>query len=219
MFYWIIKGLAWPIVTIYLRFRRSGKTRVPERGPCIVVANHASYLDPAVLGSASPRKLHFLINRRVYRYLPLRWFYYMMDAVPVSTDRADLAALRRALQVLEAGGAVGVFPEGARMKDGQVGEGKIGFAFLAARSGAPVIPAAIVGAHQAMPVGSSFPRPRPVRVIFGEEMRYDGLEGRARRSDLEAFADRVMSRISELASDSPPRGAPAVVGAVEGESR
>lgn len=219
MFYWVIKGLAWPIVTIYLRFRRSGKTLVPGRGACIVAANHSSYLDPAVLGSASPRKLHFLINRRIYQYPSLRWFYYMMDSVPVSTDRADLPALRRALQVLEAGGAVGVFPEGGRQKDGQLTEGKIGFAFLAARSGAVVIPAAILGAHQAMPVGSSFPRPRPVRVIFGEPMRYEGREGRARRSDLEAFADQVMSRISSLASASDPGDEAAVVGAVEGESR
>lgn len=198
MFYWLVKGLAWPVVRIYLRFRRYGKPKLPLRGPCIVVANHASYLDAICLGSACPRRLRFLISHDIYRMLRLRWFYFMMGAIPLRTGGADTRALRRALAVLESGGAVGIFPEGQRMKDGTLGEGKMGVAFLASRSGAPVIPAAIVGAHKAMPVGAMIPRPHRVRVFFGDPILFRAGGERARREELMEFANTLMSTIADL---------------------
>lgn len=203
-FYWLIKGLAWPVVRLLFRFRRIDKERVPLDGPCIVVANHTSYLDAICLGSASRRRLRFLINAEIYDLLRLRWFYYMMGSIPLRTDGADTGALRTALHTLRAGGGVGIFPEGQRMPDGSMGEGKVGVAFLASRSGAPVIPAAIIGAHKAMPVGAALPRLHPIRVAFGEPLRFPGGTRKPRREELEAFADRVMAAISGLGA---PRGA------------
>ncbi len=202
MFYWFIKGLAWPILRIYLRFRRHGKDRVPAAGACIVVANHTSYLDPICLGSACPRRLRFLISEDIYRLLRLRWFYFMMGAIPLRTDGAHTRALRQALSVLRSGSAVGIFPEGQRMEDGSPGEGKMGVAFLASRSGAPVVPAAIVGAHKAMPVGTLVPRPLRVRVFFGEPIPFPAGDGKARKEDLLTFANRVMEAIADLAQGS-----------------
>jgi len=203
MFYWLIKGLAWPIVRLYLRFRRSDKERVPRKGPCIVVANHSSYLDAICLGSACPRKLHFLISIDIYRMLGLRWLYFLMGTIPLRTDGADTRAMKTALDVLRRGGAIGVFPEGQRMRDGRLGEGKIGVAFLAARSGAPVVPAAIIGAYDAMPVGALVPRPRPVRVAFGDPLEYPEKGRVAGREDLLAFANHVMQAIADLGAPAP----------------
>ena len=205
IFYWFVKGLAWPVVRAYLGFRRHDKARVPARGACIVVANHSSYLDAICLGSACPRRLNFLIADEIYRLWRLRWFYYMMGAIPLRTEGADTRALRRALEVLESGGAVGIFPEGRRMPDGSIGEGKMGAAFLAWRSGAPVIPAAIVGAHHAMPVGSAFPKPRRIRVFFGEVIRFPEAERKARREALVGFADQLMEAVSALVQTSGER--------------
>jgi 1-acyl-sn-glycerol-3-phosphate acyltransferase len=209
MFYWFIKGLAWPLVTVYLRFRRRGVERVPRRGPCILVANHSSYLDAICLGSASPRKVRFLISDEIYRMWRLRWFYYMMDAIPLRTGGSDAAALRRAMDVLRSGGVVGIFPEGQRMRDGRLGEGKMGVAFLAARSGAPVVPTAILGAHAAMPVGAAFPRPRPVRVVFGSPLAFSAGGAARRKEALAGFANLVMESIAALAEGQggPGRGA------------
>jgi len=197
-FYWFVKGLAWPVIRMYFRFRRYGKTKVPSAGACIVVANHASYLDAICLGSASPRRLRFLISRDIYGLLRLRWFYFMMGAIPLRTEGADTRALRTALDVLKSGGAVGIFPEGQRMKDGSIGEGKMGFAFLASRSGAPVIPAAIVGAHHAMAVGTIIPRPRRVRVFFGDPIPFRPGGERARKEELMDFANHVMARVAGM---------------------
>jgi 1-acyl-sn-glycerol-3-phosphate acyltransferase len=171
---------------------------VPASGACIVVANHTSYLDAIILGSACPRRLRFMINAEIYRLLRLRWFYYMMGSIPLRAERGDTGALRTALHTLKQGVGVGIFPEGQRMHDGTVGEGKVGVAFIAARSGAPVIPAAIIGAHRAMPVGASLPRLFPIRVVFGEPIRFVARGRKAGREELDAFADRVMQAITEL---------------------
>jgi len=202
LFYWFIKGAAWPVARIYLRFRRFGVDRVPLKGACIVVGNHTSYLDAAVIGSACPRPLRFLISAEIYRMLRLRWFYYLMRAIPLRTDGGDSKALRSALHALRRGEAVGIFPEGQRMKDGRLGEGKLGVAFLAWRSGAPVIPAGIVGAHLAMPVGALFPKPLPVQVRFGEAVTFPPSEARPGKEALMAFANDLMRRIHDL-SQSP----------------
>lgn len=198
-FYWMIKTLAWPATHGYVRMRVEGAGRVPRKGACIVVANHASYVDPAVLGSACPRRLTFMISRRIYRLLRMRWFYYMMGAIPVSPDAPDPGAMKRALRAIRRGGALGIFPEGQRMADGNLGAGKAGVALLAARTGAPVVPAAIMGAHRVMPVGAIFPRPRPIRVVFGPPMEFvapDG--GRPSRDDLQRFAELVMAQVRDL---------------------
>ena len=205
IFYWVVKGLAWPVARVYLRFRRYGQALVPRAGACILVGNHTSYLDAAMLGSACPRPVRFLISAEIYRLLRLRWFYYMMRAIPLRTDAGDSRALRAALHALRAGEAVGIFPEGQRMKDGRLGEGKLGVAFLAWRSGAPVIPAAIVGAHLAMPVGASLPRPVPVHVCFGEPIRFETANERPDRDELIEFATEVMRRIMKLAETPPER--------------
>jgi len=202
VFYWLIKATAWPLVRILFRFRREGLERVPRRGPCIVVANHTSYLDAICLGSASPRKMRFLINHEIYRMRRLRWFYYMMEAIPLRSGATDTSALRRALHVLRDMGAVAIFPEGQRMQDGRVGEGKVGVAFLAARSGAPVVPAAIIGAHRAMPVGATLPNLSPIRVVFGEPLRFASSSRRPAREELESFAETVMKAIAQLGA--PP---------------
>lgn len=204
-FYWVVKTIAWPIMRVYVRLRIVGKPNVPRAGPCLVVANHTSYVDAIVLGSACPRRITFLITRPIYSMWRLRWFYYMMGSISVAPDVPDPGALKTALRTLHRGHVVGIFPEGQRMPDGVLGEGKAGAALIAARSGVPVVPTAIIGAHRVMPVGASFPRPRPVRVVFGEPLLFPQTQGRRpSRQQLDAFADQIMRAIAELMGKGTP---------------
>lgn len=199
VFYWVIKTIAWPVTRIYVRLGVEGLQHVPATGPVMVVANHVSFVDPIVLGSAFPRRIIFMITRPIYALRRLTWFYCLMGTIPVTPDLPDPGAMKAALRVLHGGGIVGIFPEGQRMPDGNLGEGKSGAALLAARTGVPVVPAAIVGAHEVMPVGAMLPRPRKVRVVFGEPIRFPDVGARRpTRDQLDTFAEQIMKSISGL---------------------
>ncbi|MCI0585072.1 MAG: 1-acyl-sn-glycerol-3-phosphate acyltransferase [Chloroflexi bacterium] len=198
-FYWLIKTIAWPITRTYVRLRVTGSENVPRSGGCIVVANHASYADAIVLGSAFPRRIVFMITEPIYRLMRLRWFYYMMGTIPVSSGEADPSAMKVALRTLRDGGVIGIFPEGQRISDGALGEGKAGAAMLAARSGALVIPVALIGTREVMPVGSLLPRPHPVRVVIGKPLRFAARSGRRpTRQEIDDFAGDLMNAIAIL---------------------
>lgn len=149
------------------RFRVDHAERVPERGPGVVVAPHRSWLDPACVAGACRRPIRFLILEAIHGKRWARWFYRGMRTIPIAPEVA-LAALRCALAHLEAGGLVGVFPEGRVVAPGRVGVVHPGAALLAIRSSAPVIPVAIEGSAAAWPHGRLWPEPAAIRVRVGE---------------------------------------------------
>jgi 1-acyl-sn-glycerol-3-phosphate acyltransferase len=197
-FYWTVKTIAWPVTHTYVRLSVRGGANVPRHSACIVAANHVSYVDATVLGGACPRRLTFMITLPIYSLWRLRWFYFMMGAIPVTPNAPDPAAIKAALRTLHKGGAIGIFPEGQRMPQGDLGQAKAGAALLAARTGAPVIPAAIVGAYRVMPVGAVFPRPYKMSVVFGQQIHFPAHKGRPTRAQLDAFADQLMRAIGDL---------------------
>lgn len=199
MFYGLVKAIAWPFRVFYFRIEAEGVEHLPRAGPAIVVANHASYLDAGVLGSVLPRKVHFIVLSAMYRLWRIRWFYWGMDTIPVRPGRPDHAAIRKALRVLAEGKVLGIFPEGSRSLDGRLQPPLAGAAMIAVKSGAPIVPAAIRGAHEAFPPGSIWPRPRKVRVRFGPPFRGGAADGaRVGRKALQQLGERMMREIAAL---------------------
>ncbi len=198
MFYWFVKGVFFPFVKLYLNLTRDGLEHVPRRGPAIVVSNHISYLDAIILGSASPRPLHFMVLRWMYDLFLLRWFYWGMGTVPVKTEGHDRKGIKQALRVLGAGRVLGIFPEGSRSADGSVGEPRLGAAMIAALSGAIVVPAFIDGARDSLPVGSGFPAPARVHVRFGPPLRFSRAGQQPDRDALREFAQAMADAIRRL---------------------
>ena len=197
MFYWFVKGMFFPFVTLYMGLTREGLQHLPRRGPAIVVSNHVSYMDAILLGSAAPRPIHFIVLHWMYDLLLLRWFYWGMRTIPVRAG-SDARGLRRALRALSAGRVVGVFPEGARSADGRMGEARPGAALLAALSGAPVVPAFIDGARESMPVGSRFPKPARIHVRFGRALPAPARGAARDRQALNNFGLQVAEAIRSL---------------------
>ena len=204
LFYRTVRAASIPLFRLYFGLRVEGLGEVPSEGPLLVAANHASYLDPAVLGSGFPRPMHFLINARVWRAKAMNWFYRGMEAIPVDRDgRPTRDAIAAALGRLREGRVVGIFPEGGRAEGGSVEEALAGVSLLARRSGAPVLPVGIAGTGESMPVGKALPEPVPVRVAIGAPMRHDAPEERgphARREHDRLFTEELMNRIAELAA-------------------
>lgn len=169
-----LKRVLPPLLRHFFAFRVSGLEHLPARGPFIVAANHANYLDGVVLATALPRKISFLVMPRVYRATPLHpYFHDHVGSIPVSLARPDPGAIRRALRVLEQGGVIGIFPEGPFSRHGRLVRGQPGVALVALRSGVPVVPAAISGTFHALAARRFFvPRRVPLGVRFGKPLRF-----------------------------------------------
>src|SRR5437773_6192689 len=182
--------------------RVDGLEHLPPSGPYLIAANHHNYLDGVVLGVTVPDPISFLVMPRVWRATPLHpIFHRNIRSIPIDLDRADVGALRRALQSLQEGRVVGIFPEGPFSVRGRLEPGLPGVALLALRSGVPVIPAGIRGTYEALAGRRGYiPRRVPLGVRFGPARCFsqDGAHGR--RSARLNVTRRIMDDIAALLS-------------------
>jgi len=200
--YKVARGLLTSGLRLYHRYELSGVEHLPDSGPAIVVSNHPSDFDPIILGVAFARPLHFMADVVQFRRGFVGRVIPHLGAFPVSKGAADRAALRAALDLLRAGEVVALFPEGDLFTDDALHPFEPGIGYLAAASGAPVVPAAITGAHGiADRRWLSWPT---VRLTVGEPVDFDGVDGRghvawARRTDLVEAAVRRLREQGTLA--------------------
>jgi len=205
-FYRFARRLFLIIAGPMFRFRVEGRERVPAAGPGIVVAPHRSWLDPACVGGASPRPIRFLIMHSVYHKPWARWFYRLMRSIPLQPGGSvSLGALRQALLRLQRGELIGIFPEGRVVRDGVEPTVHPGAAMLAVRTGAPVIPLAIVGSARAWPPGRLYPGPARVRAAFGAPIQPPAGRGRDATEEMLRRIEAVFEDLGEgLQSEERP---------------
>jgi 1-acyl-sn-glycerol-3-phosphate acyltransferase len=155
--YRIVKPLAVAVMRAGFRLEIGGREHVPMTGPLLLVANHVSVLDPPFIGGACPRDLFFLAKEELFAIPLFGRFIHALNARPVKRDGSDSRALKATLKLLADNRAILLFPEGTRGTEGRLGEGKPGAGMLAVMSGAPVVPACIVGTSRALPPGRALP--------------------------------------------------------------
>lgn len=162
--------VAWAITSLTMRgvyrLRALGVRRLPPRGPVLIVANHQSYLDPPIVGTAvGHRMLDFVARRGLFeRSAFMRFISRPLNCIPIREDGNDPAAIKEILKRLGEGRAVLIFPEGSRSRDGSMTPFKRGAALLVKRARCPVVPLAIDGAFDAWPRHARRPRVRGVWV-------------------------------------------------------
>ncbi len=207
MFYWLVKAILFPVLTLVFRPWAEGTENVPREGPAILASNHLSFADHFFGPLPLPRKVTFLAKAEYFtgrglKGLASRAFFHGVGQIPVDRagGKASERALATGLRVLAAGELLGIYPEGTRTPDGRLYRGKTGVARLALESGAPVIPTAMVGTFEFMPPGRLWPRLR-IRpgVRFGKPLdfsRYSGLE--SDHMVLRAVTDEIMYALMEL---------------------
>jgi 1-acyl-sn-glycerol-3-phosphate acyltransferase len=139
---------------------------VPANGPLLVLSNHQSHLDPVLLGVACPRQLRAMARKSLF-FGPLGWMIRSLGAVPIDRGGSGISGIKAILTLLKNQEAVIIFPEGTRTRDGLLQSFQPGFAAIARRSNATIVPVAICGAFEAMPRGKVFPRPWPISLVFG----------------------------------------------------
>jgi len=165
--YRAFRGLVHAVWATYFRPEVSGTEHVPSSGAFIIAPVHRSNVDFAFAIYVTPRKTFFMAKDNIWKSRALGGFVSTMGAFPVHRGSADRAALGAAEAVLRAGEPLVLFPEGTRQEGPVVGDLLEGASFLAARTGAPIIPVGIAGTDRAMPRGAKLPRPVKVRIVIG----------------------------------------------------
>ncbi|MEQ9096739.1 MAG: lysophospholipid acyltransferase family protein [Phycisphaerales bacterium] len=152
--------------------------RVPETGPVLVVANHQSYYDPPLIGAGiTSRPLDYLARAGLFKNPVFGRFISTFNAFPIKEDSGDRAALEAVIGRLHAGGAVLLFPEGRRTRDGHVMSLKRGMALVLRKARCPLLPVAIDGVFDVFPPGQKRPSlfHGPIGVHYGEPIMPDEL--------------------------------------------
>lgn len=183
--------------------RIQGVERIPRSGPFILVANHCSNVDPPLMGWAVGhqvgRVVHFMAKKEMRSWPVIGFLADSAGTFFVRRGENDRAAQRFSLEALADGRPIAIFPEGTRTRDGRMKAFKPGAAFLALRSGAPILPVGISGTHRIFPGGSRWPRASRIRVRIGEPFVLGHVSrGRLDRADLDAANERLRTAIAAL---------------------
>lgn len=178
----------------------TGKENIPRTGPVIVVATHTSLLDGFLLAAFWPRRLTFLSAAYLFKMPGVGAFLRATGAIPVQNEGSELAGIRAALRVLQGGGTLALFPEGRVGQTDRLGPFQTGWAYLALKAGAPVLPVVIRGTGRALPVGAVFPRRSKINVHIAapwapEKVRRPGQEA------LAALNTRLVSQMEQMSNE------------------
>jgi 1-acyl-sn-glycerol-3-phosphate acyltransferase len=186
----------------YNRVTYHHRERLQELGPCIIVANHTSHYDAAVLLSAFPySKMHLIhpVAAKDYFFstrLQGMFFRIFMNVLPIERSAKLHEAFVPTEQALANGHSIIIFPEGTRSVDGSIKSFKVGVAYLAAKFGLPVMPVYIDGAHKAFGKGTSVPRAHKISVVYGRPMTFEGKP--ESREDWATFADGLREEVERM---------------------
>jgi 1-acyl-sn-glycerol-3-phosphate acyltransferase len=178
----------------------SGIQHIPREGGLIIAANHASFLDPPLIGCHVPRQLVFFARKTLWKGGLINWWLDIVGTIPIDRDSgADVAAIKRVLKALKDGKALIVFPEGTRTRTGALQRPKAGVGLLACRSGVPVVPARIFGSFEAFGRKGPLRPGTPVSVIFGPALRPADYDDRADGKErFQLASERIMTAIAAL---------------------
>ncbi len=152
----------------YFRGRIYGAENVPQKGPLLIVSNHASDFDPPLLSNCIGRPVAFMAKEELFRIPVLKQAIELYGAYPVKRGAADRNAIRAALNSLNTGWAVGIFLQGTRTTDARIDDPKLGAALIAAKANVPLLPVSLWGTEKIFRQGSTVPRRVPVTVRIGE---------------------------------------------------
>lgn len=176
-------------------FRISGADSLPP-GPLILAPNHASYLDPPATGCGLFRVTYYLARHTLFKPPIASWLLPSIGSIPVNQNSPGPSSLKNIFEVFKNKGTLVLFPEGQRTYDGNLRKAEPGIGMIAARANVPVVPVHIIGSREAMPRNGSWHPFRPIRVVYGQPMRFSG--DPKSREDFQKFADEIMSAISKL---------------------
>jgi len=190
---------------LYFRARFYNPERVPLQGPVILASNHASFLDPPLVGAGLKRDINYLARENLFRFPVIGALLRSWNTVPVDREGGGAAGLRAILDRLLAGGAIILFPEGTRTRDGELHPARSGIGLTVIKSSAPVVPVRVFGTFEAYGPHLRVPRPYPIAVKYGRPLFFEELRLEARscpkprlKAIYQEVSDQLMLAIAAL---------------------
>lgn len=175
-----------------------GIENIPTTGGLIIATNHMSRMDIPVLFTTPNRpQMTALVTTKYLKYPLLRWFIITAEGIWLDRDSADFTAIRKAVEKLDQGFAVGISPEGTRSSNGQLLEGKPGTALIALRAQVPILPVALIGTETAVNDFRHLRKPR-IQVVFGKVIQTPKLDRDDRESQLLQLTTEIMCQIAAM---------------------
>ncbi|MFW6381414.1 MAG: lysophospholipid acyltransferase family protein [Bacillota bacterium] len=188
----IMYWLAYIIVNLYFyliqRWQVKGKQNRPRQGQLIVMANHISNLDPPIVGCVMNRQVHFMAKAELFTNPIVGWTFKKIGVFPIKRGKPDRKALKKAFKILESDKVLGIFPEGTRQQDGQLGQAKPGAVLIALHSQSPILPIGIKNSNNS----------QQIKVSIGEPFTLDQYyDRRLSREEKEEAGELIMKKIDE----------------------
>jgi 1-acyl-sn-glycerol-3-phosphate acyltransferase len=193
MFYEFCRGLLRGVFAVAYRLEATGEENIPKEGGVLLCSNHISVLDPITVGIRIKRKIKFMAKAELFKVPVLGPVITRLGAFPVKRGGVSKESIKTSLTILRNGEMMGIFPEGTRHSDS--GAAKKGAATFALRSGAAVVPVAIVGDYKLF---------RKMRVIYGAPLDLTEFKEMESGEAVEAVTDNIMSRIREMQKTGKP---------------
>lgn len=188
---------SWLILhTIFCPVRVTGLDRLDRSGPHVFAANHSSALDIPVLYTYLPFQFRIIAKKELFRYPFMGWHLRRSGQIPIDRDSAlaSMRSLSRGVDSLRRGMPLMVFPEGGRSATGQIQPFMSGAFYIAIKAGIDVIPMAVVGTYEVLPMNTFHIRPGPIELVVGEPISTAGFGLR----DMDVLAARVQKAVEDL---------------------
>jgi 1-acyl-sn-glycerol-3-phosphate acyltransferase len=197
--YRVIRTFVCGFTQMYTRMSIEGREHLPTTGGYVIAPVHRSYVDTPISACISRRRIRYMGKDSMWKFASVGKLISALGAFPVSRGTVDREALMRCLAVLNAGEPLVLFPEGER-KDGPTVQPLFdGAAYLASKSGVPIIPVGIAGSDRVMPRGAKFIFPRKVKIVIGAPLRVEVAgNGRASRNAVKSTTAQLHAEIQRL---------------------
>ncbi len=167
----------------------------------MIIANHASFLDPVVIGVSTGRVLFFVAQKDLFTIPVFGKLLSNVHVTPINRKRFELSVFHKISKFVEENKAFVIFPEGTRSQTGEIQPGKAGVGLIAWRTRVKVIPAFIKGSYEAWPVRAKFFHPAKIKIIFGAPLELNHFYWQTPSRELyQQIADRMMQSIKALAN-------------------
>lgn len=188
------------ILSWFNRLEAIDHDKIPTTGAVIIAPTHRSNIDTPFMGAVLEREQRFMAKDSIFKSPFWTKFLVALGGFPVKRGSFDRETLNNARAILKRGEVLVVYPEGARQEGPRIKPVFEGAVWLAARSGAPIVPAGIGGSHGVMPIGVKLPRPKKVVVVFGDPFYIGDPDkpGRVPRSELDAAAADLRERLQKV---------------------